>query len=144
MFRVNNIDTRATLLTSFQCLHFQSYTVFTQFSVTVFTQSSGRQFLEEPLKIKSSLSFNCAITKICVAIRSAEDGTRMGGIQFQLSPSMSNSQLHIFFLQGPVFFLQHTLRQLTNNMRDSSFITYAKFSEKLTFLTPYTDIDSFS
>ena len=32
------------------------------------------------LKLKSSLSFNFAITKIFVAIRLAEDGTRMGGI----------------------------------------------------------------
>ena len=30
--------------------------------------------------MKSSLSFNFAITKICVAIRLAEDGTRMSGI----------------------------------------------------------------
>ena len=34
------------------------------------------------------LSFNFAMTKICVAIRLAEDGTRMGGIQFRLSPSI--------------------------------------------------------
>ena len=33
------------------------------------------------LKIKSFLpTFNFAITKICAAIRLAEDGTRMGGI----------------------------------------------------------------
>ena len=32
----------------------------------------------KPVKIKSSLPFNFAITKICVAIRLAEDGTRMG------------------------------------------------------------------
>ena len=30
--------------------------------------------------MKSSLPFNLAITKICAAIRFAEDGTRMGGI----------------------------------------------------------------
>ena len=34
----------------------------------------------KPLKIKSFLPFNFAITKICLAIRLAEDGTRMGGI----------------------------------------------------------------
>ena len=32
------------------------------------------------LKIKSFLPFHFAITKICVATRLAEDGTRMGGI----------------------------------------------------------------
>ena len=32
------------------------------------------------LKIKSFVPFNFAITKIYVAIRLAEDGTRMGGI----------------------------------------------------------------
>ena len=44
----------------------------------------------KPLKIKSFLSFNLSITKICVAIRLAEDGTRMSGILFQLSPSIKN------------------------------------------------------
>ena len=38
----------------------------------------------KPLKIKSFLPFNFAITKICVAIHLAEDGTRMGGIYFRL------------------------------------------------------------
>ena len=32
------------------------------------------------LKIKSFLQFNFASTKICVAIRLADDRTRMGGI----------------------------------------------------------------
>ena len=39
------------------------------------------------LKIKPFLTFNLAITNICVAIHLAEDGTRMGGKQFQLSSS---------------------------------------------------------
>ena len=34
----------------------------------------------KPIKLKSFLPFNFAITKICVAIRLAEDGTRLGGI----------------------------------------------------------------
>ena len=34
----------------------------------------------KPLKVKSSLSFNFAVTKTCVEIRLVEDGTRMGGI----------------------------------------------------------------
>ena len=33
-----------------------------------------------PLKVKSFLPFNFAITEICVAVHLAEDGTRMGGI----------------------------------------------------------------
>ena len=34
----------------------------------------------KPLKIRNFLPFNFAITKMCIAIRLAEDGTRMGGI----------------------------------------------------------------
>ena len=33
----------------------------------------------KPLKIKSSLPFNFAVTKICVAIRLAGNGTKMSG-----------------------------------------------------------------
>ena len=42
------------------------------------------------LKVKSFLPFNFAVTKICVGvgIRLAEDGTRMGGIYFQVFPSL--------------------------------------------------------
>ena len=43
----------------------------------------------KPLKTKSFLSFNFSVTSICVAIRLTEDGTRMGGIYFQLSPSFN-------------------------------------------------------
>ena len=43
----------------------------------------------KPLKIKYFLSFNFAITTSCVAIRLAENRTRMGGIQFRLSPSIN-------------------------------------------------------
>ena len=39
------------------------------------------------LKTRSYLPFNFAVTKIRVAIRLVEDETRMGGIQFQLSPN---------------------------------------------------------
>ena len=39
------------------------------------------------LKIKCFLPLNFAIIKICVAIRLAEDRTRMGGLYFRLSPS---------------------------------------------------------
>ena len=40
----------------------------------------------KPLKIESFLPFKFSITNICVAIRLAEDGTRMGGKYFHLSP----------------------------------------------------------
>ena len=36
----------------------------------------------KPLKIESFLPFKFSITNICVAIRLAEDGTRMGGKYF--------------------------------------------------------------
>ena len=41
----------------------------------------------KPLKKKTFLPFNFAITKICVAVRLAEDGARIGDIQLQLSSS---------------------------------------------------------
>ena len=40
------------------------------------------------LKTISFLLFNFSVTNICVEIRLAEDGTRMGGILFQQSPSL--------------------------------------------------------
>ena len=43
---------------------------------------------KKPLKIESFLPSSFAITKICVAIRLAGDGTRMGGIWFPLFPSI--------------------------------------------------------
>ena len=42
----------------------------------------------KPLTTKSVVPFNFAITKISVVIHVAEDGTRMSGIYFQLSPSL--------------------------------------------------------
>ena len=64
------------------------------------------------LKIKSFLPFNFVITKICVAIHLAEDETRMGGIQFWLSPSnivfsnlietKTNSKYLIGYLDKPI------------------------------------------
>ena len=38
----------------------------------------------KPLKMKYFLQFDFAITNICVAMRLAENGTSMGGIEFQL------------------------------------------------------------
>ena len=42
----------------------------------------------KPLKIKSLIPINFAITKTCIAVRLTGDGTRMGGISFQLYPSI--------------------------------------------------------
>ena len=51
----------------------------------------------KPLK-KHFVSLNFAITKICVAVRLVEDGTRLGGIYFQLSPSNKNISHVVFYL----------------------------------------------
>ena len=42
----------------------------------------------KPLKIKSFLALNFVVIKICLAIRLAESGTRIGGIHFRLSPNI--------------------------------------------------------
>ena len=52
----------------------------------------------KPLKTKSFLLFNFSITNICVAIRLAEDETRIGGIYFQLSPSIVGVRYFVFVL----------------------------------------------
>ena len=49
------------------------------------------------LKINYFLPFNFAITKICVAIRLAEDRIRMGGIQFRVSPSKNYNSKHFYY-----------------------------------------------
>ena len=46
----------------------------------------------KPLKIKSLIPINFAITKTCIAVRLTGDGTRMGGISFQLYPSIKWEQ----------------------------------------------------
>ena len=58
--------------TSFLCL---SYKLWTGNSLLGQMISQTKTF-----KLKSFLPFNFAITKICVAVRLAEDGKRMGGI----------------------------------------------------------------
>ena len=40
------------------------------------------------LKTRSCYPRNISVLNICVAIRLAEDRTKMGGIQFQLAPSL--------------------------------------------------------
>ena len=50
------------------------------------------------LKIKFFLPFNFVTTKIYVAIRLAEDGTGMGGIQFRLTPSIIAYTTNISFI----------------------------------------------
>ena len=47
----------------------------------------GRMISQTKHLKKSFHSFNSVITKICVAVRLSEDERRMGGIEFQLSPS---------------------------------------------------------
>ena len=63
----------------------------------------------KPLKIKSSLLFDFAITKTCVAIRLAEDGTRMGGIQLQLFPSKLSNLPTNFFRQKVLLYKNHSI-----------------------------------
>ena len=47
----------------------------------------------KPLKINYFLPFNFAINEICVAINLAENETRIGSIQFQLSPCINGTQI---------------------------------------------------
>ena len=63
----------------------------------------------KPVKIKSSLSFNFAITKTCAAIRLAEGGTRMSGIQFQLFPSKLSNLPTNFFRQKVLLYKNHSI-----------------------------------
>ena len=82
MFTVNNKDTGTTPLSSFLILN-SFYTLFLGLSSLFWTGISflGRMILQvKPLKIRYFLPFNFSITNICVAIRLANDGTRMGGI----------------------------------------------------------------
>ena len=58
----------------------------------------------KPLKIKYFFLFNFAITKICVAIRLVEDGTRMGGIWFYLSPSLVLNESLYWKLKALLYF----------------------------------------
>ena len=93
MFTVNNKDTRTTALTLL-ILNIVSILNIKQFShlilmLKLLTLKRMKRMISQikPLKIKSFLSFNFAITKICGAIYLADDKTRMDGIQFRLSPS---------------------------------------------------------
>ena len=62
-----------------------SKTFVFQYEHTKCNSLLGRMISQtKPLKIKSFLPFNFSITKICVAIRLAEDGTRMDGINYPL------------------------------------------------------------
>ena len=55
------------------------------------------------LRSRSYPSFNFAIAKICVAIRLAKDGKRMGDIYFQLSPTIVSIEIFAIFVT--IFFL---------------------------------------
>ena len=76
MLTVNNKDARTTSLTSLILnivnIDTLSYLIFVLKLLTLNKTKT--------LKIKSFLPFNFAITKICVAIHLAEDGTRMDSI----------------------------------------------------------------
>ena len=72
MFTVNNKDAGMTLFTPYSCV-----------SVANFEQEVPCRdwwHHKQSLSKKYFLPFNFAITKICVLIRLAENGTRMGGI----------------------------------------------------------------
>ena len=89
MFTVNNKDTRTTPLTSLilnivniDILNIEQLSHLTLVLKLLTGHSLLRRIISQTktLKIKSFLPFNFAISKTCVAIRLAEDGTRMGGI----------------------------------------------------------------
>ena len=96
----------------------------------------NRQFLVEtddstkkPLKIKSFLLFNFAVTKIYVVIRLAKDGTRMDEIQFQLSPNVIRSQLfetQIFINYYSKSFFYFLMLQTTTSSNDTFVGFYLK------------------
>ena len=90
MSTVNNKDIRTTPLTSIiwnivniDILHIEqlSHLILVLKLLTLPGNFLlGRMISQtKTLKIKSFLPFNFVITKICVAIRLAESGTRMGG-----------------------------------------------------------------
>ena len=59
--------------------------------------------------------FNFTITKICDVIGLAEDGTRMGGIKFQLSSSLySREALRKFRSSHPEVFLKKSVLKICN------------------------------
>ena len=89
MFTVNNKNTRTAPLTSLilnidniDILDTEQLSHFILVLKLLTLNSLLGQMISQTktLKIKFFLSFNFAITKICVAIDLAEDGTRMGGI----------------------------------------------------------------
>ena len=64
----------------------------------------------KPCRMKCFNLFDYAITKICVAIRLAEDGTRNGGIQFQLSPCNVNVMARFPIFSGSLILCRLVLR----------------------------------
>ena len=91
MFTVSNKYTRTFPLTSLQCLPSEFLAVFTPYScasVADFEQvilagTDDITYKASHNKI-FSYPFVLVITKIYVGIHLAEDGNRMGGIQFQI------------------------------------------------------------
>ena len=84
MFAVNDIDSRSTPLTLF-CVFILNLEQFSHVILVLQLLNLNRQFLVGTDDITNKASqnkifpFNFAIAN-CVAIRLAEDGTRMGGI----------------------------------------------------------------
>ena len=89
-----------------------------------------------PLQIKSFLPFNFSITNICVAIRLADDRTRMGSIYFQLSPSINLNNTQIANSISKVQSLIYCYNQNLNFLQFSKFrSSKLSNSESLTFFS---------
>ena len=80
------------------------------------------------LKIKSFLPPNFAVIKICLAIRLAEDETRMGGIQFRVSPSLTSIKT----------LCKVTVFSRVKSSSESTLI-FTKFKEK-SYVIPHFDL----
>ena len=81
MFTVNNKNTEMMPSSSFLILNsFHPLSLCLSSWLWAGRSLLGRMISQtKPLKIKYFLPFNFSITNICVAIRLAEDGTRMAG-----------------------------------------------------------------
>ena len=80
MFTVNNKDTRTTPLTQL-ILNIVNIDIL-NIEQLLHLILAGTNDITKTLKIKYFLCFNFAITKICVAIRLAEDGKGMAAYSF--------------------------------------------------------------
>ena len=135
MFAVNDIHIRQALQTS-SSVFIINLEQFSHVIHVLHLLTLNRQFLIglDDITKKASqneIFFPCnfSIMKICVAIRLAEDGTRMGRIQFQLSSSF------IFFVFVCCFFCYKlTLISLIELKKNLHFYK-TLFLQDLTFYT---------